>query len=355
MFMEDRGSDMDCRERVVLGGSTLAELEKLCQFLGEPRYRAKQIYRWIYSDGVTSVEEMTNLPKRLRQNLASYDVLPVSTVLVRQSVDGTRKYLFRLRDGQLIETVMIPEEDRITVCVSTQVGCAMGCAFCATGQSGYVRNLSSSEIVGQVLAVRSDLMRRVSNIVFMGMGEPLQNYDSVMASIDIFNDPKGLAIGMRHITISTCGVAPGIRRLADERLQLVLAISLHATTDEERQKLMPIARKYPLNELMSACRYYAEKTGRRITFEYALIAGVNDDAEAAGRLVKLLRGIPAHVNLIPMNPVAGTELNRSSESRIAHFAEILGRSGVSVTIRQERGTDIEAACGQLRGSYAKIR
>lgn len=353
--MENRQYDINNMEPMALGGASLSQLEELCTALGEAKYRAKQIYQWIYSQGVTSVQEMTNLPKRLRQALAEYDFLPLSTAAVRQSADGTRKYLFRLRDGSVIETVMIPEEKRITVCVSTQVGCAMGCVFCATGQAGFIRNLTTEEIVGQVLAVRQDIKRRVSNIVFMGMGEPLQNYDAVMAAIRLFNDPEGLAIGMRHITISTCGVVPGIRRLADEGLQLVLAISLHATTDEKRQQLMPIARRYRLDELMEACRYYVEKTGRRITFEYALIAGVNDDIAEARRLAKLLQGITAHVNLIPMNPVVETGLTRSSDETILRFAEVLQQSGVPVTIRQERGTDIEAACGQLRGEYLKFR
>lgn len=353
MFMGNHDGDVGNNKHQFLGGASLSELEKLCVDLGEPRYRARQVYNWIYSKAAASVEEMTNLPVRLRKVLQSYNFLPLETIVVRHSTDGTRKYLFRLLDGNAIETVMIPEDDRITVCVSTQVGCAMGCTFCATGQLGYVRNLSSAEIVGQVLAVRHDIKRRVSNIVFMGMGEPLYNYEAVMEAIRILNDPDGLAIGMRHITISTCGIVPGIRRLADEQLQLVLAISLHATTDEKRQQIMPIARKYPLTELLDACRYYVHKTGRRITFEYALMAGINDDLGDARELANLLRGIPAHVNLIPVNPVVGTGLNRSSETQILRFARILEECGVSVTVRQERGADIQAACGQLRGEYAR--
>lgn len=335
--------------KLALGGSSLLELEELMAHFGEPRYRAKQLYDWIYRQAVQDVQQMTNLPAALRQKLSVYSILPLAFVKTRRSVDGTVKFLLRAQDGSLIETVMIPEEDRTTVCVSSQVGCAMGCIFCATGQGGFIRNLTAREMVGQVLAVRQAEGRRITNVVYMGMGEPLLNYEEVLKSIRILNDQRGLGIGIRHITVSTCGIVPGIRRLAGEGLQLVLAVSLHSADDKQRARLMPVASRYPLGELIEACRYYLEKTGRRVTFEYALIAGVNDTLQAARDLVELLSGLQCHVNLIPVNPVAGAGLERSSLQRIEEFARRLEQAGISVTVRKERGTDIEAACGQLRG------
>ncbi|NLV91279.1 MAG: 23S rRNA (adenine(2503)-C(2))-methyltransferase RlmN [Firmicutes bacterium] len=333
-----------------IAGLSLGELEELVQGLGHKAFRAKQIYHWIYQRQATGMEEMTNLPRALREQLSDFRFWPWKIVIRRGSVDGTVKLLLEAIDGSQVETVAIPEGNRTTVCVSTQVGCAMGCTFCATGQLGFARNLTSQEILGQVLLARAATGRQITNVVYMGMGEPLLNYDAVLGSIALLNDPQGLAIGMRHITISTCGIVPGIYRLAKERLQLVLAISLHSADQRRRQEMMPVAKAYPLPELIEACRCYVQETGRRITFEYTLIAGVNDSLESAAQLAQLISGLACHVNLIPINPVGGTGFSRSKEGSVVRFARYLEEEGVSVTIRKERGTDIEAACGQLRGS-----
>jgi 23S rRNA (adenine2503-C2)-methyltransferase len=270
-------------------------------------------------------------------------------VTSRTSADGTEKYLFALSAGGSIETVLLPEEERDTVCISTQVGCAMNCSFCATGRSGFQRDLSAAEIVSQVLFVQRRLKaedRQLTNIVYMGMGEPLANYAAVLRSVRLINHPLGMNLGARRITISTCGLAPRIRDLADEDLQVNLAVSLHAATDPERSAIMPIGRVYPLAELLAACDYYTARTHRRISYEYALIDSLNDGPEQAERLGNLLKGRLCHVNLIPINPVG--EETRPSAKRIAEFARALERTGIPVSIRRERGTDIEAACGQLR-------
>lgn len=314
-------------------------------------FRADQIFSWLHRHAVGDFTEMTNIPAavltRLTQSFRS--PWPLELVESRKSTDNTEKYLFALGDGTSIETVLLPEQDRQTLCISTQVGCAMNCSFCATGRSGYVRNLSAGEIVAQVLWVEHRLKKRgqsLSNIVYMGMGEPLANYDSVLRSVRLLNHPKGLNLGARRLTISTCGLVPQIRALAAENIQVNLAISLHAVTDEDRSLVMPVNNRFPLGELLEACDYYTEKTGRRISYEYALIGGFNDTEQQAQRLRDLLKGRLCHVNLIPMNPV-GLE-QRPLAANIVKFSQVLERGGIPVSIRKERGTDIEAACGQLR-------
>ncbi|HBG09906.1 MAG: 23S rRNA (adenine(2503)-C(2))-methyltransferase RlmN [Limnochordia bacterium] len=316
-----------------------------------PAYRTRQVFAWLHKHAAASFREMENLPRDLiaRLEKAFHSVWPLELVTRRISTDGTEKYLFALRGGGAVETVLLPEEKRQTICISTQVGCAMNCSFCATGKGGFERNLSAGEIVAQVLFVQNRLKAEgkvLSNIVYMGMGEPLANYDAVLRSVRLINHPQGLDMGARRLTISTCGLAPQIRSLAEEGLQVNLAVSLHAADDHDRSAMMPINKVYPLEELLAACDYYTTQTNRRISYEYALISGINDGPEQARRLGELLRGRLCHVNLIPINPV-GPE-KRPSGQRIAQFARVLERAGIPVSIRKERGTDIEAACGQLR-------
>jgi 23S rRNA (adenine2503-C2)-methyltransferase len=332
---------------------TLEELTGLVTGLGQPKYRARQVWHWLYRRYARSFDEMTDLPQAFRQQLAAnarLDTLQV--VLSRQSRDGqTTKLLFRLPDGQTVETVLMRYEKRRTLCISTQAGCAMGCVFCATGQMGFFRNLGVGEIVGQVLYFARELAEEgeaVTNIVMMGMGEPLHNYEATLAAVDRLTDPEGFNLGARKITISTVGLVPAIRRYADEQRQTPLAISLHAATDEERDKLIPVNRKWPVAELMDACRYYIYKTGRRLTFEWALIQGENDTIEQARALGQLVQGMLCHVNLIPLNPTAGYGGGPSSRERVAAFQEELSRWGVSSSVRVRRGIDIQAGCGQLR-------
>ena len=332
----------------------LAELTAFVQTLGERPFRAKQLWQWLYEKYAASFDEMTNLPKGLREKLAQTAVLNPATIAAEQrSSDGqTEKVLFRLPDGQLIETVLMGYEDgRRTLCISTQAGCAMGCVFCATGQMGFARNLTAGEIVAQVLYFAHKLApqgERVSNIVMMGMGEPLHNYRETLTAVDRLTDPTGLNLSARKITFSTVGLVPAIRRYADEQRQTPLAISLHAATDEERNKLIPINKRWPIADLMEACRYYLAKNGRRLTFEWALIAYKNDTPEQAQALGKLLQGMLCHVNLIPLNPTEGYSGGPSSRERVQAFQDELARYGVSSTVRVRRGIDIQAGCGQLR-------
>ena len=314
-------------------------------------YRSKQIFHWIHHQLVDDFSEMSNIPHKVIELLDAFFQAPLAVRerRTRTSEDGTEKYLFGLDDHETIETVLIPDGSRNTVCVSSQVGCAMNCSFCATGQGGYVRNMSAAEIISQALWVQRRLKKKnesISNIVFMGMGEPFANYQEVMKAICLMNHPDGLNLGMRRITISTCGLVPQIRRFAQENIQVNLAISLHAPNNPKRSQTMPINRKYPVEQLMDACFYYVEQTSRRISFEYALIDGFNDSIEDAHELRDLLQGLLCHVNLIPVNPV--NHLMRSDPQVIQEFAQVLEKSHISVTIRKERGTDIEAACGQLR-------
>jgi 23S rRNA (adenine2503-C2)-methyltransferase len=323
-------------------------------------YQADQILRWIYQKQADSFEAMTDLPAALRDRLhRTFHLHSVQSVRVRQAGDTTEKFLFQLRDGSLIETVLIPatpgltsRSDRHTVCVSTQVGCAYGCRFCASGLEGVRRHLSAAEIVDQVWHVRKLSGQRVSNIVVMGMGEPLANYDNLLRALRILNAPWGLGIGARKITVSTVGLVPQIRQLAEEPLQIRLAVSLHGATDEVRSRLMPVNKKYPLHDLLEACADYVRRRQRMMTFEYLLIEGVNDALDQAHQLATIARRLRAKVNLIAYNPVAGLPWRRPDRDRCQRFAQVLKRHGVTVTLRTEKGTDINAACGQLRLQHA---
>ncbi len=350
--------------RVNLVGLDRTELEAEMARLGEPAFRARQLWHWIYHRGVGDFEAMTTLSKDFRRRLAErYVVARPAVSLARKSVDGTRKWLLRFADGQEAETVHIPEEDRGTLCVSSQVGCTLTCRFCHTGTQRLVRNLGAAEIVGQVMVARDALgewpspkdERLLSNIVMMGMGEPLYNYDNVAKALRIVMDGEGIAISRRRITLSTAGVVPMIRRCGEE-LGVQLAISLHAVTDELRDRLVPLNRKYPIAELLAACRAYPGlSNARRITFEYVMLRGVNDSPAEARALVRLLRGIPAKVNLIPFNPWPGAPFERSTPQAIAAFSEIVFNAGYAAPVRTPRGEDIMAACGQLKSASLKER
>lgn len=335
---------------------TLEQLAELLESWGEPRFRAKQIWAWLYDQRVQSFDAMTNVSKGLRDRLSAETTLGTLVMAAEQeSGDGTIKRLYRLPDGQLIESVLMEYDDeRRTACISTQAGCAMGCVFCATGQMGFSRHLTPAEIFEQALFFARDLEargERLSNVVLMGMGEPFHNYDASLEAVRrLMTD---LGIGARHITVSTVGLVPMIRRFAEEGLQVKLAVSLHAATDEERSALLPVNRRYPLSELMAACRDYVEKTGRRMTFEWTLIQGENDTPEQAHALGKLLRGLKCHVNVIPLNPTGGYQGDPSANSRIEAFIAILGDYGIPATARIRRGIDIAAGCGQLKSAVVK--
>lgn len=349
---------METRE---LRGCSEDELIEICQEIGLKRFRAIQLFQWVQQKAVRTWEEMKNIGDRDLQTLRSrMSLYPLEKVREQRSKDGTRKYLFRLDDGETIECVLMDyartkSRDRHTVCVSTQVGCAVGCAFCATGLEGFRRNLSVGEIVGQVLEIthyvrQEDPDFQVTNLVFMGMGEPLLNYDRVLQAILLLNHGQGLNIGMRRMTISTSGVAPQIIQLAKDNPQVGLAVSLHAAKDEVRNQLIPMNRRYPLTQLMEACQEYTRITHRRITFEVALTAE-NAKREEAEAIARLLKGQLGHVNLIPVNPVAGTGMERPNPELMKKFAQVLEDAGISVSSREERGTDIDAACGQLRRQW----
>lgn len=344
-----------------LRGCSKEDLIVLCEELGLKRFRATQLFQWVQQRAVRSWDEMTNIAEKDRQKLSSrLRLYPLERVREQRSKDGTRKYLIRLEDGETIECVLMDysrtvTRDRHTVCVSTQVGCPVGCAFCATGLGGFRRNLSVGEIVGQILDIthwvrQEDPDFQVTNIVFMGMGEPLLNYNAVLKSIQLLNDEQGQNIGMRRMTISTSGVAPKMIQLAKDNPQVGLALSLHAARDAVRDDLVPMNRRYPLAELMAACRSYTELTHRRLTFEVALTSE-NAKREEATALAKLLKGQLGHVNLIPVNPVAETGMKRPDQEQMKQFAQILEAAGIPVSLREERGTDIDAACGQLRQQW----
>lgn len=344
-----------------LRGCSEDTLIQVCQELGLKKFRAGQLFQWVHQKAVRTWGEITNIGKEDLSVLASrLHLHPLERVKEQHSADGTRKYLFRLQDGEMIECVLMDyareqSRDRHTVCVSTQVGCAVGCAFCATGMEGFRRDLTIGEIVGQVLDIthfvrQEDPDFQVTNVVFMGMGEPLLNYERVLEAIRLMNDERGLNIGMRRMTISTSGVVPRILQLAGDNPQVGLAISLHAAEDCTRSSLVPMNRRYPLAQLMEACREYSRITRRRITFEMALTADNANRAEAEA-LVRLLKGQLGHVNLIPVNPVAGTGLERPDQEKLKRFAHVLEVGGISVSWREERGTDIDAACGQLRRQW----
>jgi 23S rRNA (adenine2503-C2)-methyltransferase len=333
------------------------ELQEALRELGEPAYRARQVTDWLYRKRVKSFDQMTDLSRDLRVQLAgklSFGELDV--VRVRGSRDTTRKFLFKLSDGNLIESVLIPaspalygkKSDRRTICVSTQVGCAYACKFCASGLEGFVRNLHPNEIVEQIIAVERETGEKIDNVVFMGMGEPLANFDNLVRAIRIINAPWGLGIGARQITVSTSGLAPQIRKLAEQPLQIRLAISLHGATDEVRERIMPINRRYNLEELFAACSYFNRKKKQRLTFEYILIEGINDSDDQARLLARHARRLSAKVNLIPYNVVQGLPWSRPSRNRQEKFLSILRAAKIPATLRREKGHDIEAACGQLR-------
>jgi 23S rRNA (adenine2503-C2)-methyltransferase len=335
----------------------LNELQGDVRDLAEPSYRAGQITDWLYKKRVDSIEKMTDLPQSLRERFAEkFFFSKIDVVRVLGSRDTTRKFLFRLSDANLIESVLIPasaalygeKSDRRTICISTQVGCAYGCKFCASGLEGFSRNLRANEIIDQIIAIERVSGEKIDNIVFMGMGEPLANFENVMRAIRIVNAPWGLGIGARHITLSTSGLAPQIKKLADEPLQIRLAVSLHGATDEVRNQIMPVNRKYNIETLLSACDYYAERKKQRLTFEYILIAGVNDSDKQAHLLAQHARRLFAKVNLIPYNAVEDLEWSRPSRSRQEKFLSILRAHKIPATLRREKGHDIDAACGQLR-------
>ncbi len=342
------------------------ELERFVESAGGPRYRARQVWEWAYHRFVASYDEMTNVPVALRARLSEELPFPDLHVVTEITADDnlTRKRLIRLADGKLIETVLMlydPRSDsrgRATVCVSSQAGCAMGCVFCATGQAGFERNLTSGEIIGQIIGfARSQAQsggHALTNVVFMGMGEPMANYRNVWRAVETLNNPAGMRMAARHITISTVGLVPGIRRLADESLQVGLAVSLHAPDEPLRERLIPTAHRFPLPDIIAACRDYIAKTHRRVTFEYCLMAGVNDSVEQSRALADLLHGMICHVNIIPVNPTADASIRRPDRARTLAFQRTLASRGVPCTVRVEKGVEISAACGQLRGDTQSI-
>lgn len=331
----------------------LSELKQAVGQLGLPAFRAGQIYQWIHKKLITDFDQMTNIAKPLREQLQSrFDLTVLKPVDVKISeLDGTRKYLFCLADGNIIESVWMKYRHGNSVCISTQVGCRMGCRFCASTLDGLARNLTAGEMLDQVYRIQALTGERVSNVVTMGAGEPMDNYDSVLRFLHIITEEHGLNISQRNITVSTCGIVPGIRKLADEKLQITLALSLHAANDRIRQSLMPITGRYPVSEVLNACAYYYQKTGRRLTFEYSLVKDVNDNLEEARALTALVRNMHGHVNLIPVNPIKERDYRQSNQKAIMEFKKYLEKNGINVTIRREMGRDINGACGQLRKSY----
>ena len=333
---------------------TLAEMTAALKEMGQPVFRGKQVYTWLHK-GVRSYDEMSNLSKDLRTALAErYPFTPPVVVRKQESArDGTIKYLWRLADGNCVETVLMRYHYGNTVCISTEVGCRMGCAFCASTLGGLVRQLEPHEMVDQVLFTQVDSGLPISHIVLMGIGEPLDNYDNVMRFLELINSPEGMNISMRHISLSTCGLVPKIDQLAQKKLQLTLSVSLHAPNDEIRNRIMPVNKAYPTEELLSACRRYYQATSRRISFEYAMIDGVNDREADAKELLRRLKGLPAHFNLIPLNHVEESPLKPSTKAAVARFQKILEDGGVTATVRRTLGGDIDASCGQLRRKYTK--
>ena len=335
-----------------LKSMTAAEIGGVLKELGQPAFRGKQVFSWLHK-GVRSYEEMTNLPKSLRDALAERYPIYTPKILRKQESqkDGTVKYLWQLEDGNCVETVLMRYHYGNSVCISTEVGCKMGCAFCASTLGGFVRQLQPHEMLDQVLFTQLDSGQPLSHIVLMGIGEPLDNYDNVMRFLELVNDPEGMNISMRHISLSTCGLVPMIDQLAEKKLQLTLSVSLHAPTDGVRDTIMPVNKAYPTEALLDACRRYYQKTGRRISFEYAMIHGVNDTPEAARTLLKRLKGMSAHVNMIPLNHVEESPLKPSTKQAVAQFQKILEDGGVPATVRRSLGGDIDASCGQLRRKY----
>ena len=343
--------------KININDFTLSELEEYIVSLDEKKFHAKQIFKWLHKGGVTSFDEMTDISKSLRDKLKNNTyILNMEVITCQKSKkDGTMKFLIKLIDNCAIESVFMRYNHGNTLCVSTQVGCKMGCKFCASTKEGFERSLFASEIEGQIQTVQRYTGERISNVVYMGIGEPLDNYDNVVKSIRIINDAQGLNIGARHISLSTCGLVPKIYKLAEENIQCTLSISLHATTNEKRRDIMPIANRYSIDELLTACKEYIKITGRRISFEYALIYGKNDSYEDALALAKLLRGMIAHVNLIPVNEIKEKDYKKATEKSVEKFMNTLNSMGIVTTVRRELGSDIDAACGQLRKKYIENR
>lgn len=334
---------------------TAEELKKEMELLGEKTFRSKQIYEWLHVKLADRFEEMSNLSKGLREKLdEQYEIRPVA-MLERQvsELDGTNKFLFRLKDGHVVESVLMRYKHGNSVCISSQVGCRMGCKFCASTIGGLERNLTASEMLGQIYQIQKITGERVSNVVVMGTGEPLDNYDNFLVFIHILTEEHGLHLSQRNITVSTCGIVPNMKRLAEEKLQITLALSLHGSTQEKRKNLMPVANKYELAEVLAACDYYFEKTGRRITFEYSLVHGVNDGEEDAKELTGILKPRNCHLNLIPVNPIKERNYTKPTKKNAEFFKNKLEKSGINVTIRREMGSDIDGACGQLRRRYVE--
>lgn len=342
---------MEQIEKKYLPDMDISELQQFLQGMGQQKFRAKQIFSWI-ARGAVDFDEMSDLSKQLRQELKLFAA--VSGLKIRKkfvsSIDGTTKYLLELSDGNIIESVLMKYIHGYTACISSQIGCKMGCSFCASTIAGFRRDLTGGEMLEQILAIQRDSGVKVGNVVIMGIGEPFDNYDNVLKFLRLVHDPEGLNIGYRHITVSTCGLVPEILRFADENMQVNLAISLHAPNDQIRRRIMPVARKYCIDKIIGACKIYTEKTKRRITFEYALIEGVNDSPENAAELASRLRGLLCHVNLIPVNTVEETGYRQSGRRKTDEFAALLTKRGIETTVRRELGSDINAACGQLRRS-----
>ncbi len=336
---------------------TLEELTAEFSQMGIQKFRAKQVYEWLHKHLALSYDEMTNLPKSLRDDLNKKFPLRNCEIARKQvsKLDNTVKYLFKLHDGDFVESVVMKYKYGYTICVSSQVGCKMGCAFCASTLGGFKRGLIPGEILSQLYCAQRDLGERISHIVLMGMGEPLDNYDNVMRFLGLVTDEKGVNISMRNISLSTCGLVPKIEDMIEKHLQLTLSISLHAPDNELRSKIMPINKRYPVDELLKACKKYVAETSRRISFEYAMLAGINDSDECARLLASKLKGMLCHVNLIPVNEVAESPFKPSSPERVERFVEILGKSGVNATVRRKLGSDIDASCGQLRLKENKNR
>ena len=336
---------------------TIEELEKVFASMGEKSFRAKQIYEWMHVKLARNFDEMTNLSKDLRKKCEEqFTYTSLNAVRVQESrIDGTKKFLFELADGNVVESVWMQYKHGNSVCISSQVGCRMGCRFCASTLDGLERSLTPAEMLDQIYAITRLTGERVSNVVVMGTGEPLDNYDNLLRFIHMLTDEHGLNISQRNLTVSTCGIVPKMKELADEKLQITLALSLHATTDEKRKKLMPIANKYSIKELMETCGYYFEKTGRRLTFEYSLVGNVNDTEEDARELIELAKPFNCHINLIPVNPIKERDYVESEASRIQQFKNKLEKNRINVTIRREMGRDIDGACGQLRRRYTESK
>ncbi|HPR24063.1 MAG TPA: 23S rRNA (adenine(2503)-C(2))-methyltransferase RlmN [Bacillota bacterium] len=337
-----------------ISGMTLPEMKTYFEKVGEKPYRATQVFRWIYR-GVKNFDEMTDLSKELRDDLKEKALIstPFIEEVKTSSSDETKKYLLSMKDGSLVESVLMKYDYGLSVCISSQAGCAMGCSFCASAKGGKKRNLETGEMTGQILAIANDTGNKAGHVVVMGTGEPFDNYENTSKFIKIINDKNGLNIGMRNITVSTCGIIPGIERFADEFPNVNLAVSLHSVSDKTRTSLMPINRKYPLKELLKACKKYTDKTGRRITYEYALISGVNDGPRHIEALAEALKGMLCHVNLIPLNEVCENPMTGPGRKRASKIAAELEKKGIPATVRRELGVDIDAACGQLRSRKSR--